>query len=222
MVLFLLFDVETTGLPLVYNASYKQLENWPRIVQISWCICDSTGNGDDVKNYIIKPINFTIPQESSNIHGIYHQEAVQYGHNVADVLLELKKDMNVCEYLVAHNLNFDKQVLLSELYRLNDMDGISTVQNLKEVCTKEESTDFCKLRPYRYGTWKWPRLGELYYTLCGESIDPLKAHNSKYDVEILKKCFILMLNQGIIKKCNVSTLRNGKVYVKNNFDIIIN
>lgn len=214
MVLYLLFDLETTGLPLVYNASYEYLENWPRIVQISWCVCDSIGIGNDIKDYIVKPIDFTIPPESSNIHGIYQHQAIQVGHIITNVLLDLKEDMKLCDYLVAHNLNFDKQVLLSELYRLSDVEGISLVKNLQGICTKEESTEFCKLRPFRYGTWKWPKLSELYYVLFSESIDSLKAHNSKYDVEILKKCFINMLNLGLLKTCNISLLRNGKVYVK--------
>ncbi|MBK7505078.1 MAG: hypothetical protein IPI52_08425 [Bacteroidetes bacterium] len=37
---FLFIDVETNGLPLSYNKHYTDIDNWPRIVQIAWIICD--------------------------------------------------------------------------------------------------------------------------------------------------------------------------------------
>ena len=34
--MFLIFDTETTGLPLDKNAPLTNFDNWPRVVQIAW------------------------------------------------------------------------------------------------------------------------------------------------------------------------------------------
>ena len=65
----LFFDVETTGLPFNYKAPYTQLDNWPRIVQLSWLIADFDGAILKESDNIIK-VDFEIPQEVSRIHGI--------------------------------------------------------------------------------------------------------------------------------------------------------
>lgn len=214
MVKYLLFDLETTGLPINYKASYTYLENWPRIVQISWVVCDHNGLIDtpNIKDYIIKPVNFRIPEESTNIHRISQEDALKNGKDIKDVLSEFIIDISNCEYIVAHNLKFDKNILLSELCRLELSESIEEILNKKDICTLLETTDFCKLRPYRYGAWKWPKLSELYYILYNTTIDENKAHNSCYDVEILKLCFVRLLNKGLISNCNIKTLRNGKLY----------
>ena len=36
----LFFDTETTGLPKSDTASYNDIDNWPRLVQLAWIICD--------------------------------------------------------------------------------------------------------------------------------------------------------------------------------------
>lgn len=57
----MIFDTETTGLPLRDNAPIEDLENWPRLVQLAWQVHDRNGKFIEAKNFIIKPGNFTIP-----------------------------------------------------------------------------------------------------------------------------------------------------------------
>jgi hypothetical protein len=52
--MFLIFDTETTGLPLNYNAPIEDLNNWPRVVQISWQLHELNGQLVEHKNFIIK------------------------------------------------------------------------------------------------------------------------------------------------------------------------
>ena len=40
---FIIFDVETTGLPIKRNAPISDLNNWPRIVQLAFGIYQSNG-----------------------------------------------------------------------------------------------------------------------------------------------------------------------------------
>jgi len=67
---YLVFDVETTGLPKNWKAPISKLSNWPRIVQIGWYSYDKQENLLESKSYIIKPDGFSIPESSKKIHGI--------------------------------------------------------------------------------------------------------------------------------------------------------
>ena len=40
----LFFDTETTGLPKKYDAPASNVDNWPRLIQLSWIICDENKN----------------------------------------------------------------------------------------------------------------------------------------------------------------------------------
>ena len=54
--MYLIFDTETTGLPLNWKAPLTDFDNWPRCVQLAWQIHDVEGKLVDVKNYIIQPV----------------------------------------------------------------------------------------------------------------------------------------------------------------------
>jgi DNA polymerase III alpha subunit (gram-positive type) len=53
--MYLVFDTETTGLPLNYNAPLSDSDNWPRMVQIAWQLHDEEGKLIENQDYIIKP-----------------------------------------------------------------------------------------------------------------------------------------------------------------------
>ncbi|MBQ5688392.1 MAG: hypothetical protein IIV21_00365 [Bacteroidales bacterium] len=59
--MFLIFDTETTGLPLDKNAPLTNFNNWPRMVQLAWQIHDANGKFVKAENHIIKPEGYIIP-----------------------------------------------------------------------------------------------------------------------------------------------------------------
>lgn len=73
--MYLFFDTETTGLPRNWKAPVTDLNNWPRMIQIAWILCDTAGNRINTHSYIIKPEGFTVPVESSRVHGITTERA---------------------------------------------------------------------------------------------------------------------------------------------------
>ena len=87
--MYFFFDTETTGLPLNWNAPVSDLNNWPRMIQVGYIIYDLEGNHIETKEYIIRPENFEIPEESSNIHGITTDKALAEGIELSIVLNEL-------------------------------------------------------------------------------------------------------------------------------------
>lgn len=192
---YLIFDTETTGLPLRDNAPVEDLDNWPRMVQLAWQVHDRLGKFVDARNYIIKPDNFTIPYSAEKVHGISTEKAQKEGTDLSKVLDVFVKDLENSRLIAGHNIEFDIKVLAAEFLRAGR-------QNLLEdkpfLCTKIESTDYCALPGGRGGKFKWPNLLELHRKLFSEDFD--EAHNASADVEATARCFFELARIGIIRE----------------------
>ena len=188
---YLFFDTETTGLPLDYSLPRSAVDNWPRLVQLSWIITDDNGNRLKTADHIIRPNGFTIPVASSNIHGITTEKAMAVGDDLYEVVKEFLNDYEAADLIVAHNVNFDKNVVGAEIIRMGLKDIIDSKPS---VCTMISSTEYCALYN-EYGI-KWPKLQELYNILFDESFD--NAHNSASDVAATERCFWQLLHLKVI------------------------
>ena len=150
-------------------------------------------NGDElkVKDFIIKPDGFTIPEESSRVHGITTEIANRDGSPLKTVIEDFIFDLETVDMIVGHNVEFDKKIVGAELLRCNIQ---SKSLGKRTVCTMKSSTNYCAL-PGKYG-YKWPTLQELHNKLFGESFED--AHNSLNDIKATKKCFFELKNRKII------------------------
>ena len=186
-------DTETTGLPKKRNASITDDANWPYAVQISWMILD-----DDkiVKTWdFIININGSIPEESTAIHGITNEIMNEKGVSIHGVLEELCNDCKEVQLMVAHNLEFDKKIIMVELYRNGFYQEYNDLRYSKfiEVCTMKAGKDLCKIeKKDRFGNmyYKWPQLSELYEKLFETT--PKNLHNSLVDMCACLRCFYKM------------------------------
>ena len=131
---YVVFDTETTGLPKRWDVSYKEVDNWPRVVQIAWQTHDEWGNLTDSKDYLIKPNGFDIPFDAEKVHGISTALAVAEGYDLEKILEEFKTVLEQSDYLVGQNLNFDIQVLGAEFERLQWETKLHTTPVL-DTCT---------------------------------------------------------------------------------------
>lgn len=181
---FIVFDTETTGLPAKYlRATADNFHNWDscRMVQIAWEIYDSTSHDEPVSSacYTIAPDNFTIPATASNIHDITTEIALSNGRSVVDVLRVLLSDIqrNNVKIAVAHNVAFDDNVVLSEIYRVNNQlnNCETTWQSLQKYCTMIQGTP-------RGG--RWPKLSQLYIKLIGPLPETLTLHRADEDTRL--------------------------------------
>jgi len=206
---YLFFDIETTGLPQDHNADYKQESNWPDIVQLAWIITDKVGRTIKERDFIIKPNGYTIPKASTKIHGISHESAVANGRNLNRVLDKFVEDFQSANLVIAHNLNFDKNVLFSKLWK-KGVDGESI--SPKTLCTMVSTTNILKL-PGKYGTYKWPKLEELHFHLFSETFN--NAHNALADVRATAKCFLELKKRKLIEipTLNSKNLNTNAVYL---------
>ena len=187
----LFFDTETTGVPLNYKASSSDTQNWPRLVQLAWVLTDEEGNRIHVGNLIVKPEGFIIPTDAIRVHGITTQRANEEGVSLAEVIEQFKADLDVANYIVGHNVDFDKKIVGAEMIRLGLKD---IMDSKKSYCTMQSSIDFCKI-PGKYG-YKYPKLQELYKKLFGTEFD--NAHDAMNDIEATEKCFWELRKRNLI------------------------
>lgn len=180
--MFLFFDTETTGLPKNWKAPVTDLNNWPRMVQIAWILCDKNGNRIEANDYIIKPIGFIIPKDASNVHRITTERAIKEGTELEEVLCKFNSLVEKATYIVAHNISFDEKIIGAEFLRKNIKTSFSVK---KKLCTMQASTNFCKI-PGSYG-FKWPKLSELHLKLFGNDFE--EAHDASADINATEKCF---------------------------------
>lgn len=182
--LYLFLDSETTGLPKNYNVPTNVIDNWPRIVQLSWIVADEFQNIVSQHNHIIKPDGFTIPADSVAIHGITNNYATENGVSLLQVIKLLEKDLEIADYVVGHNIRFDLNVIESENYRNNYELKCAFP---KVLCTMKSTTDFCKQKMPYHSAYRYPKLQELYSNLFGDNFSG--AHNAFEDIKATMKCF---------------------------------
>ena len=190
---YVFFDTETTGLPIDKKAPSSDVDNWPRLVQLSWIITDEKGVRIKEANRIIKPSDFIIPQSSEKLHGISTEKAMKIGRDINDVLTEFMYDIyNKVSFVVGHNVQFDKRVIGAELIRLGKRDSIDYKT---DVDTMKISCQYCKIPSGRNNYYRYPTLQELYRTLFGVTFN--NAHDAFSDVTATEKCFWELIRLGV-------------------------
>jgi len=140
------FDVETTGLiPKVdpITKSLPTLDYFPNIIQFSWVVYDlATNMIDQKRNYYIRlPPNKLVTNEITFLTGIT-QDMCNGGVELVPVLAEFCNTMSKCDFVIAHNLQFDATMIMAEITRNH-----SSVLKLTNLPTLDVfSQDFIKTR----------------------------------------------------------------------------
>ncbi len=191
--MFLIYDTETTGLPVNDNAPLTDFANWPRLVQLAWQIHDEKGEPVEVRNYIVKPEGFVIPRAAEKVHGISTERATNEGEPLEKVLGEFVKALHTVKVVAGHNVSFDNNIVRVECMR---KEMVCPLSEKIIVDTKETSTDYCAIPGGRGGKYKWPRLSELHVKLFGENFDA--AHNASADVRATARCFLELIRLNVI------------------------
>jgi len=183
----LIFDTETTGLPIiksfnVYNDP-EELEyyNNSRVIEIAYIIYSPNNIEIKRKHFLIKPDGFEI--NNSNIHGITFDNANVNGLMMIDVLDEFEQDLDNVT-LVAHNIAFDINVLISECYRYNKTLLINKLKLCDTRCTmkmamKQLDVNFCI------------KLVLLHQYLYKQNI--IQTHRALDDVKLCADCYFKMI-----------------------------
>lgn len=188
------FDTETTGLPENYNSSLTDSSKWPYVIQLSFIVFDTEKKEiTEYSDRIIKlESTIPIPEESIAIHQITRERSQREGVTIQYALMEFVEAMKDVDIIIAHNLSFDKKMIIVELNR-QQLPNCFINANIKEYCTMLETVQICKvLNPVKkYGSqYKWPRLNELHKHLF--MTEPRGTHNAIADVMICLRCFVYL------------------------------
>lgn len=191
----LVFDTETTGLPKSKFSKPENTNEWPYIVQLSYIIYNvEKMTVEKCFDHIIQiPSTIIINEKCVSIHGISNQISTEQGIPLDICLDSFLDDFRSVDLVIGHNIEFDLNMILAELWRRPRYSSsqIKTILNSTHLfCTMQEGMDLCRiksLKNYNNSDYKFPNLAELHHYLFGKI--PIHLHNSMNDVIICLRCY---------------------------------
>ena len=211
--LILVFDVETTG--LIPKRGLENIELCPYILQLSFIVYDT--NKSEIKRKFNSYVNINdgidVTPKITELTGITKETCKMLGKPIEYVLTEFYNEYQSCDVIVAHNIEFDKEMISIEVIRnyskmvengclypsllfnriydnVNHKEIYCTMKNGKKFCdlwtggsTNELSTK-TNIRRYQ----KNPKLSELYYKIFNTI--PTGLHDAQVDTDVCLKCYI--------------------------------
>ena len=193
--MYIFFDTETNGLPKNYNAQSTDVNNWPQIIQIAWAMYDENEKIVREENYLIDvPFDFEMNEKAQEIHGFSKDTITKYGICIESAMKRFAQACSQSSIIIAHNMNFDSNIVLCEMERLELKNEMITFENVVKFCTMEESKEFVGIKN-SFG-YKWPKLQELHEKLFNEGFD--NAHDAMVDIRATAKCYFELKRLNII------------------------
>jgi DNA polymerase III subunit epsilon len=186
MALFMVYDTETTGLPLFDQPS--EYPRQPHIVQLAArLVCSDTREIKHSLESIILPDGWEIPDEVAKIHGITTERALRDGVPEQSVLHEMMSMWALADFRLAHNESFDARIVRIALKRFYDDELANHWKAGKAQCTARLSTSIVKLPPTEKMLAagrrhpKTPNMGQAYEFFTGQKLEG--AHTAGADVD---------------------------------------
>lgn len=188
----LVIDVETNGLPVSYVSRKKQtgftnlrLLNERRFdecraIEVAMMLAEFEDGVCTILHEWSALVSQNVQITNSDIHGITEQNVLDTGVHMDAVLEELSKHLDFVDYVVAHNADFDLQVMASECKRHGWPSLLQRLDDKPVVCTMLRAFKQLKLM-------KWPKLVDLYKRLCFE--EATNAHRALADCRMCMACF---------------------------------
>lgn len=194
----IIFDLETTGLPekgpIFGYPNPRKLIAYSkcRVVQICAMLCRKEDLSQiEFKNIIIKSDGFDIT--NGTFHGITPERSQSEGVPFKDVFQkELGEFFKRAKFIIAHNSEFDVNVLKSELYRYELTDVLEHVDQMDTICSMRKTKALVGALSSPNNI-KNPSLAELYKFSTGKEIS--NQHDAKFDVIHLHEAIVSLLKE---------------------------
>ena len=187
----IVIDTETTGLPIqtkyrgFFTPSNYSKYNTSRLIEVGYFIYSKAGNVITKRDMLIIPDNFRI--ENTEIHGISHEDAEKNGVPLAIALAQLAEDLGSCNTVVAHNLQFDFNVILAECYRILANGANSTARGVVDKMTSMNKVCTIQLAKDKLKRDKRMKLIHLYEELKGVKWE--QQHRAEDDARVCAECY---------------------------------
>lgn len=180
--LILVYDTETTGIPLWNDPSEDPRQ--PRIVELAASLIDTDTRVEVARfDCIVKPDGWEVPDEAAAIHGITTERALSEGIPEREMLDRFVDMWRNCNMRVGHNVNFDDRMFRIALKRAHGAESVLSEEFKAgpKLCTMWETTPLCKIPGRFAGKFKWLKLSEAYAHFFGREFDG--AHSARGDVD---------------------------------------
>jgi DNA polymerase-3 subunit epsilon len=190
----LIFDTETTG--MVRWKLPPEHESQPDLVQLGMLLVETANWSVKARlaTLVRLPEGVRIDPEAKQAHGISEEDCESYGVVTVVACSLFNQFCLQADAVVAHNMSFDRSVMLTALYRLGKKPDRMAGKRI--ICTKELSTDVLKL-PGKYGGYKWPTLAEAYSYFTGREMEG--AHDALVDTEACLAVFRGLCEAGFVE-----------------------
>jgi len=210
----IIFDVETTGLLPKNNQPIRpmqsvNLSDYPYITQISFIVYDTEAKiiRTTYNAYINIPEDVIISPFITELTGVT-RDICNKGVSICDALITLYNTYVCCDQIIAHNIEFDSDLIRVELERnwkkimqtcpfIMGMRNFHHRLNPRMACTMRHTIDLCNIQRYNTrGLYKkFPKLAELYATLfcdgdANSRLMPQNLHNSLMDTLVCLRCYL--------------------------------
>lgn len=188
--MYLIFDCTPISKPANYQALFSDTQAWPRMIHLSWILLNEELKPAEDFDCIIKPEGFRITPAILKYAQLEEGEVERRGIDLNLVLDQFSESVNKAEYVFAHNLNGNENILAAEFVRQKKS---ITLFKKKRFCLMEEGTYYCKI-PNKGGGYKWPTLNELHTFCFQKGYSP--SNNARADVIAAARCFIKLKKTG--------------------------
>jgi DNA polymerase III epsilon subunit-like protein len=188
----IVIDIETTGLPRMRNAPYRLTKVFDdcRLVSIAairWDMSDrSNPQITDKLHSIIYPDGYIV--NGYSIHKISQSRALKEGRKLQSVMDDMMKIIKPGDIFASYNTEFDKTVLLSELFRNNMSVECGVLESHEWMCVMKETSKFL-------GTERWIKLSVALDTLFPNDIHKTKnLHDAMFDAQSASRVLFHIFN----------------------------
>ena len=187
MNLFLVFDTETTNLPLWTQPSGDPGQ--PHIVELAASLVNyDTREIVSSVHLLAKPDGWAISQEVIDVHGITNEHAELVGVSEEMILHIFLALWLRASFRVAHEQSFDARIIRIALKRFGyPEDFIETFKAAPSRCTCVESTAMCQIKKKDGKGIKKPKLSEAYKHVTGKELEG--AHRATVDTAACLEVF---------------------------------
>lgn len=188
--MYLIFDVSGTAQKPDFKANFTDTKAWPRLMHISWIMLDKEYKPMEDYDFIAIPEGFEFDEKSMTKAILDAEDIEKKSKPLDEILDKFSESVDKVEYVFAHNLNYNENILGAEYVRLKK--SINLFKKSR-FCLMEEGTYYCKLKGFG-AKYKYPTLPELHAKCFGTAFNPVG--NARADVIAATRCFIKMMKLG--------------------------
>lgn len=205
----IVFDTETTGFPLWKERSDDPRQ--PHIVQLAAAMIDlDSATVVQSIDMIVRPEDWIIPEETSEVHGITHEMAMDVGVSESsaismfmEFLLREQASEDGMRTLdrIGHNCSFDDRIARIAMKRHLGDELADIYKAGVSFCTMKAATPLValppteKMRKAGRNHHKSPNLSEAYEFFTGKTLEG--AHNAMVDVNATIDVYFGIKNYGL-------------------------